>query len=87
MGIGLGLALAGAYVAYGYPYGYGYGSPYYAYSDYDDGGCYLVRQRVWTRPLTAWTPRPRRYDMPSKTPPPVPRRMMLKKSRSLTGPV
>ena len=42
MGIGLGLALAGAYVAYGYPYGYGYGSPYYAYSDYDDGGCYLV---------------------------------------------
>jgi hypothetical protein len=48
LGIGLGLGLAGAYAAYGYPDGYGYGSPYYAYSDYDDGGCYLVRQRVWT---------------------------------------
>jgi hypothetical protein len=49
-GLGLGLGLAGAYGAYGYPYGYGsyYGSPY-AYSDYyDDGGCYLVRQRIWT---------------------------------------
>jgi hypothetical protein len=42
--------LAGAYGAYGYPYGYGGydGSPY-AYNDYyDDGGCYLVRQRIWT---------------------------------------
>jgi hypothetical protein len=49
IGLGLGLGLAGAYGAYGYPYGYGgyYGSPY-AYSDYDDGGCYLVRQRIWT---------------------------------------
>ncbi|HWJ20485.1 MAG TPA: hypothetical protein VNR65_17345, partial [Geobacterales bacterium] len=43
LGIGLGLGLAGAYGAYGYPYGYGYDS--YAY---DDGGCYLVRQRVLT---------------------------------------
>ena len=31
------------YGGYGYPYGYGGG--YY----YDDGGCYLVRQRVMTR--------------------------------------
>jgi hypothetical protein len=31
-----------AYGGYGYPYGYG---GYY----YDDGGCYLVRQRVMTR--------------------------------------
>jgi hypothetical protein len=43
-GFGLGLGL-GLYA----PYGYGY--PYYGYSgDYDDeGGCYLVRQRVHTR--------------------------------------
>ena len=30
-----------AYSGYGYPYGYG--------GYYDDGGCYLVRQRVMTR--------------------------------------
>jgi hypothetical protein len=49
IGLGLGLGLAGAYGAYGYPYGYGYGYGPYAYSDYyGDGGCYLVRQRVWT---------------------------------------
>src|SRR5882672_3906939 len=46
LGIGLGLGLAGAY---GYPYGYGYGYPYgYGSYAYDDGGCYLVRRRVWT---------------------------------------
>ena len=44
LGLGLGLGLAGAYGAYGYGYGYG---PY-AYSGYDDGGCYLVRRRIWT---------------------------------------
>jgi hypothetical protein len=42
LGLGLGLGLAGAYGAYGYGYG-----PY-AYSGYDDGGCYLVHRRVWT---------------------------------------
>ena len=47
LGLGLGLGLAGAYAGYGYPgYGYGYGDPYYA--GYGDGGCYVVRQRVWT---------------------------------------
>jgi hypothetical protein len=30
-----------AYGGYGYPYGYG--------GYYDDGGCYLIRQRVMTR--------------------------------------
>ena len=34
-----------AYSGYGYPYGYPYGYGGY----YDDGGCYLVRQRVMTR--------------------------------------
>jgi hypothetical protein len=49
IGLGLGLGLAGAYAAYGYPYGYGYYDGRYAYSDdYADGGCYLVRHRVWT---------------------------------------
>jgi hypothetical protein len=55
IGLGFGLGVAGAYAAYGYPYGYGYpngyggyyGSPY-ADNGYGDGGCYLVRQRVWT---------------------------------------
>ena len=55
-GLGVGLGLAGAFAAYGpygyggYPYGYGgyYGAPY-AYSGYyGEGGCYLVRHRVWT---------------------------------------
>jgi hypothetical protein len=57
IGLGLGLGFAGAYGGYGYPYGYGgyYGSPC-AYSDYDDGGCYLMRQRVWT--AYGWRVRP-----------------------------
>jgi|ERR1035437_10375286 hypothetical protein len=42
VGLGLGLATAPyAYGGYGYPYGY----DSYAY---DNGGCYLVRQRVMT---------------------------------------
>jgi len=42
IGLGLGLATAPyAYGGYGYPYGY----DSYAY---DNGGCYLVRQRVMT---------------------------------------
>ena len=46
LGLGLGLGLAGAYAAY--PYGGYYGYPY-AYGDYyGDGGCYLVRRRIWT---------------------------------------
>lgn len=44
LGVGVGLGLAGAY---GYPYGYGYGYPA-SYAYYGDGGCYLVRRRVWT---------------------------------------
>jgi hypothetical protein len=36
---GFGVGIGG----YGYPYGYG------GYYYYDDGGCYLVRQRVMTR--------------------------------------
>jgi hypothetical protein len=55
LGVGIGLGLAGAYGGWGYPYGYGYGDDYgYAsyYGDggygYGDGGCYIVRQRVWT---------------------------------------
>jgi hypothetical protein len=47
LGIGLGLGLAGLYGAYGYPDGYGYPYGYGSYA-YDDGGCYLVRQRVLT---------------------------------------
>jgi hypothetical protein len=56
LGVGVGLGLVGAYAAFGpygygaYPYGYGgyYGAPY-AYSGYyGEGGCYLVRHRVWT---------------------------------------
>src|SRR5215208_6870210 len=43
IGLGLGLAAAGAYGAYGYGYPYGYGG-----YGYEDGGCYLVRQRVMT---------------------------------------
>ena len=35
---GLGLGLAGAYGGWGYPY----------YASYCYGGCYLVRQRIWT---------------------------------------
>jgi hypothetical protein len=49
IGLGLGLGLAGAYGGYGYPYGgYGYGGYPYGYASYDDGGCYVVRRRVWT---------------------------------------
>jgi hypothetical protein len=50
IGLGLGLGLAspyGYYGDYGYPYG-GYGYPY-GYAGYgDEGGCYLVRRRIWT---------------------------------------
>jgi hypothetical protein len=46
-GLGVGLGLAGAYGAYGYPYGYGYGYPA-SYAYYGEGGCYLVRRRIWT---------------------------------------
>jgi len=55
-GLGLGLYAPYAYGAYGYPYGY-YGDPY-AYSDYydDDGGCYMVQRRVYTR--YGWRLRP-----------------------------
>jgi hypothetical protein len=42
--VGLGLGLAAAPYGYG---GYGYSSGYDSYA-YDDGGCYLVRQRVMT---------------------------------------
>jgi hypothetical protein len=51
LGLGLGLGLASPYYygGYGYPYGYGYGGYPYGYAGYyDDGGCYLVRRRVWT---------------------------------------
>jgi hypothetical protein len=40
LGLGLGLGY------YGAGYGYGYGYP--VYSSYYDGGCYVVRRRVWT---------------------------------------
>jgi hypothetical protein len=43
LGLGVGLGLAGA--GYGYPYGYGYPA---SYAYYGDGGCYLVRRRIWT---------------------------------------
>jgi hypothetical protein len=43
--VGLGLGLAAAPYAYGGGYGYSPGYDSYAY---DDGGCYLVRQRVMT---------------------------------------
>jgi len=47
VGLGLGLVAPYAFGGYGYPYGYG-GYPY-GYSSYNEyGGCYLVRQRVWT---------------------------------------
>jgi hypothetical protein len=42
--LGVGLGLAGAYGGWG---GYGYGYPG-SYAYYGDGGCYLVRRRVWT---------------------------------------
>lgn len=42
--VGLGLGLAAAPYAYG---GYGYNPGYDSYA-YDNGGCYLVRQRVMT---------------------------------------
>jgi hypothetical protein len=51
---GFPLAAFAAGVGYGlydpYDYGYDYGYPYYAddYSYYDDGGCYVVQQRVLT---------------------------------------
>ncbi len=52
LGVGVGLGLAGAYGGWGYgydyPYGYGYDYPYGYPSYYGDGGCYVVRQRVWT---------------------------------------
>jgi hypothetical protein len=49
LGLGLGLGLASPYgYGYGYPYGYGYGDPYGYAGYYGDGGCYLVRRRVWT---------------------------------------
>jgi hypothetical protein len=54
IGLGVGLGLAGAYGGWGYPYGYGYGYP--GYANYDDGGCYLVRRRVWTN--YGWRVRP-----------------------------
>ena len=38
LGLGVGLGLAGAYGGWGYPY----------YASYGYGGCYLVRQRIWT---------------------------------------
>lgn len=49
LGVGIGLGLYGGGYGYGggYPYGYGgYGYP--RYTSYYDGGCYIVRQRVWT---------------------------------------
>lgn len=51
LGVGLGYGLYGPYGYYG-----GYGYPYY--DDYyaDDGGCYVVRQRVHTR--YGWRIRP-----------------------------
>jgi hypothetical protein len=48
-GFGFGAGLGIGYGLYGPGY-YGYGYPAYAYDDgYEDGGCYLVRQRVHTR--------------------------------------
>ena len=49
LGLGVGLGLAGAYGGWGYPYGYGYGG-YPGYASYygGDGGCYVVRRRIWT---------------------------------------
>jgi len=38
LGLGVGLGLAGAYGGWGYPY----------YASYGYGGCYIVRQRIWT---------------------------------------
>lgn len=56
VGSALGLGLYGAYAAYGYPYD-DYYSSYYDDSYYaDDGGCYIVRQRVLTR--YGWRLRP-----------------------------
>src|SRR5450631_4098428 len=40
-----------------------------------------------TRPLTDWTPRPRRYGTPPKIRPLALRRMISRKRRCLTGPV
>ena len=40
----------------GYGGGYGYGGYPYAYSGYDDGGCYVVQRRVWSP--YGWTVRP-----------------------------
>ena len=59
-GFGAGLALGGlygAYAAYGDPYydGY-YDNSYYDNSYSNDGGCYIVRQRVHTR--YGWRVRP-----------------------------
>ena len=56
IGVGIGLGLAGAYGGWGYPYGYGYGYPYGYSSYYDDGGCYVMRRRVWTS--RGWRLRP-----------------------------
>jgi hypothetical protein len=44
-GGGFGFGIGG----FGYPYGGGYGYPYGYAGYYEDGGCYLVRQRVMTR--------------------------------------
>jgi len=52
LGIGLGLGLAATspyWGGYGYGYPYGYGGYPYGYANYDGyGGCYLVRQQLWT---------------------------------------
>ena len=42
IGLGVGLGLAGAYSGYGY----GYPASYAYYGG--EGGCYVVRRRVWT---------------------------------------
>jgi hypothetical protein len=55
LGVGLGLAAGGYYGhpyddSYDYPYGYGEYAEYgpWARNGYYGGGCYLVRQRLWT---------------------------------------
>lgn len=45
--IGAGLGFA-AFGPWGYDPYYGYGDGYYDSAWYGDGGCYIVRQRVWT---------------------------------------
>ncbi len=52
LGIGLGLAATAPYWA-GYPYGY---YPYGYANYYGYGGCYIVRQRIWTSHGWRWRP-------------------------------